>query len=240
MRLKSVIDGFNTINDAQLSRPLLESIIAPGVITVVEDLIVADIPGIIIGDLALSFYGKPRYTDVVEVLFASDTDVPDTIPGFERIGGHEFQHISTQVKVLTPQADIPDGLVNQVINTALTSSGIRVASRSGLVALKLLYGGLQDKADIDQLIKTGDIDLLPFSDWLTDDHMDMYTGIRDNISKKIIRTYGDIVFDPDTKIWGLWCSAQGGFYISYTRIDLMYKDIHKIMLSESGRIEKGE
>lgn len=181
MRLKSLIEGFNTANDEQLSRPLLESVIVPEITAAIKDWIGADVPGILIGGLALSFYGKPRYTADIDVLFVSDQDVPDDIPGFKRIRSHAFQHNKTHVEVEVLSArflGIPDGLVKQVVNTAVESNGMKVASRSGLVALKLQRGELQDQADIDQLVKTGDVDLTPYSEWLTDEQMAAFEKIK--------------------------------------------------------------
>jgi hypothetical protein len=181
MRLTTIIEGFNSANDEQLSRPLLESVIVPEITSAIKDWIGADVPGILIGGLALSFYGKPRYTSDIDVLFISDNDVPDNIRGFKRIRSHAFQHNKTHVEVEVLSANflgIPDGLVKQVANTAVESNGMKVASRSGLVALKLQRLELQDQADIDQLIKTGEVDLTPYAEWLTNDQMIAYNKIK--------------------------------------------------------------
>ncbi len=57
--------------------------------------------------------------------------------------------------------------------------------------------------------------------------------------QRVMQTYGSIVFDSNSEVWGLWCSAQGGFYITYTSIITMYADVYKVILSESLRIENG-
>ena len=185
MRLKSVIEGLNTINDGALSRPLFESIIAPEIAAAVEQWIgSADIPGVLIGGLALSFYAKPRYTADIDVIYATDSDIPGNIRGFNRIRSHSFQHNDThaEVEVLSPEfLGLPKDLVKQVVNTAVTSNGMKIASPSGLVALKLFRGGRQDQADIEQLIQTGNVDLTHFKQWLSNDQMAMYQEIKDSI-----------------------------------------------------------
>jgi len=57
--------------------------------------------------------------------------------------------------------------------------------------------------------------------------------------EKVMETYGRLAFDSTSNVWGLWCSAQGGFYITYTTIKAMHIDVYKVILSESLRIENG-
>jgi hypothetical protein len=52
---------------------------------------------------------------------------------------------------------VPQAVLAKVIDTATESDGVRVASATGLVALKLYCLSFQDKADIVALIKTGGV-----------------------------------------------------------------------------------
>ena len=65
--------------------------------------------------------------------------------------------------IFTPSSiNIPRDVAEQVIGTVTLSDNIRVASASGLVALKLFRSSMQARADIVALIKTGHVDL---SEW---------------------------------------------------------------------------
>lgn len=181
MRLQNIIEGFYENNDG--TRPLLESVIAPEVTAAIKSWIgSADVPGTLIGGLALSFYAKPRYTADVDVLYVTDGDIPDHIPGFKKIRGHSFQHNQTHVEVEVLSASflgLPAGLVKAVEQTAETSDGMRIASRSGLVALKLYRGKLQDQADIQALLQSGEVDLTPYEQWLTPKHLELFRQIEE-------------------------------------------------------------
>lgn len=184
MRVKEIIEGFNRQNDASFSRTLLESVIAPEVSTAIKDWIGStDVPGVLIGGLALSFYAKPRYTADVDVLYATDSGIPSYIPGFKKVRPHSFQHNKThvEVEVLSPEfLGVPDGLVKQVVQTAETSNGMRIASKAGLVALKLQRAELQDQADIQALLRTGDVDLTPYKEWLTSEQINIFNQIKNS------------------------------------------------------------
>lgn len=180
MRRKSIVRGWRTANNEQLSRPLLESIIAPEIELAAKDWINANVGGVLIGGLALSYYGKPRYTENIDILFVSDSDVPNSIPGFKRIRNHAFEHNKTQIEVEVLSAShlkMPTGLVKQIIATSVNSNGIQIASRSGLIASKLSRGNRYDQADIEQLFNTGNVDLAPYSEWLTDEQIVLYKEI---------------------------------------------------------------
>lgn len=181
MRLKSIIQRLNEPNDDNLSRPLLESIVAPEVTVALRNWIgSADIPGVLIGGLALSFYVKPRQTMDVDVLYVTDQEIPETIPRFKKVRPHTFQHNQTHVKVEVLSANflkISEQLVKKVIETSVESNGMKIASKSGLVALKLQRGKLQDQADIVALIQTGGVDLTPFQDMLTPQQMQLYNRL---------------------------------------------------------------
>jgi hypothetical protein len=58
--------------------------------------------------------------------------------------------------------NIPAEVADEVVLTAIMSDAARVASESGLVALKPFRRSRQDEADIIGLIKTGRVDLSVF------------------------------------------------------------------------------
>lgn len=188
MRLKYIIEGLNRANDENLTRPLFESIVVPEVAQAAKDWKASTrFPGVLIGGLALSFYVKPRSTMDVDILYLSPTDIPDNIPGFKRTREHSFLHRDThvEVEVLDPSfLKIPQELAQLIYDTAIVSSGMKVASRAGLVALKLQRGNRQDQADIEQLIRTGDVNLNPFIPHLTDKQQTLYNNIKQEIEEE--------------------------------------------------------
>jgi hypothetical protein len=88
-----------------------------------------------------------------------------SIPGFYRTTSSIFEHLQThvQVNILSPSSmSTPEEIAEQIILTATLSNRIRVATPSGLVALKLFRLSAHDKADIIALIKTGRVGLSEF------------------------------------------------------------------------------
>jgi len=142
-------------------RSLIESIMMPEVIVALRDWANSTASGVLIGALGLSYHCKPRYTQDIDFLLLELSDVPDAVGGFSRIGAG-FQHNRTRIAVdiFTPSSiNIPRDVAEQVIGTATLSDDIRVASASGLVALKLFRSSMRDRADIVALLKTGHVDL---------------------------------------------------------------------------------
>lgn len=159
------LGSMNSVNDAGHSRSLIESIMLPQVIETLRDWARAGHGGVLIGTAALSFHVRPRMTQELEFLFPCDRGLPDAVSGFERIGPTLFRHRETgvEVHVVTPAAlGVPREIAEKVARTVLTSDGVRVASESGLVALKLFRRSRQDEADIIALIKTGRVDVSGF------------------------------------------------------------------------------
>lgn len=131
-------------------------------------------PGVLIGGLALSFYAPPRYTQDVDVLFLSEQDLPDDVPGFVRHRKSAYQEKKTQVEVeLTTPASIgiPRPLAVKVFETAKDHSGLKVASREALIALKLFGASnspkreFKDLADVVSLLEHNPD--LPMNEWLS-------------------------------------------------------------------------
>jgi hypothetical protein len=133
----------------------------PEVIIALRDWARSTASGILIGALSLCFFCKPRFTQDIDFLFLETSDVPDAVSGFSRVGsGFQHDRTHTAVDIFTPSSiNIPRDVAEQVIGTVTLSDNIRVASASGLVALKLFRSSMQDKADMVALIKTGHVDL---------------------------------------------------------------------------------
>jgi hypothetical protein len=158
------ISKMRTINDG--TRTLFESVMMPEIVTALRDWSQARAGGVLIGALALSYYARPRMTQDIDFLFLHDGDVPVSVPEFTRTGDRAFEHEGTKVKidVITRKfAHVPPEIIQQVIDTAVESDGIKIASASGLVALKLHRLSMQDKADIIALIKTGKVNVDGFA-----------------------------------------------------------------------------
>lgn len=148
------------------TRTLFESTLVPELIAALRDWSKAQLDCVLIGGLGLSYHIRPRETQDIDFLFLSDAVIPKAVPGFKRIRPHAFQHDATHVEIelVTPESvNMPLVVVQQVANEAAESDGIRVATVSGLVALKLHRRSAQDRADIIALIKTGHVDLGPFT-----------------------------------------------------------------------------
>jgi hypothetical protein len=142
-------------------RSLIESTMMPEIIIALRDWARSTGSAVLIGALGLSYHCKPRYTQDIDFIFLEPSDVPDAVGGFSRIGSG-FQHNRTRIAVdiFTPSSiNIPKDVAEQVMRTVVLSDNIRVASASGLVALKLFRSSMQDRADIVALIKTGHVDL---------------------------------------------------------------------------------
>lgn len=144
------------------TRTLFESVASNEVLAALKDWKKQKIDCVLIGGLAVSHYVKPRMTMDVDVLFMSKSMIPRQVAGFERHREGAFQHNKTHVEIEVISASTinqTQTLVNKVFTTAIESDGIKIASPSALVALKLGRFSLQDRADIVELYKISDIDL---------------------------------------------------------------------------------
>jgi hypothetical protein len=133
--------------------------------------------GILIGGIAMSFYAKPRYTQDIDVLFKSESHVPDSAQGFRkhRKGVFEDKLTGVEVEVVNPSSFNPPlsiVLVRKILDTASVKDGVLVASAEGLIALKLHAATnnpkreLQDTGDIANiLIHQHHITLDTMSEW---------------------------------------------------------------------------
>jgi hypothetical protein len=119
-------------------------------------------PGVLIGGLAMSFYSKPRYTQDVDLLFLTPSQIPTEVIGFKPHRKGAFEEYDTQVEVEVNTSasfkTLPHSIVTKVIDTAVDHGGIRVASLEGLIALKLCASEsegrkFKDLADIETLVE---------------------------------------------------------------------------------------
>lgn len=140
------------------TRTITESIMVPEVQKAYQDWTNCEPDGVVIGGVAMSFYGTPRYTTDVDVLYLSADDIPLEVLGFKRHRKSAFEHKKTnvEIEVLTASSfnNVSQELVQAVFDTSVIQDGVRIANKSGIVALKLKRFSLQDKADIVSLVNS--------------------------------------------------------------------------------------
>ena len=162
MRLANIFEKLNRVNDG--TRTLLESMAIPEIEQALRDWLYSESSGsgVLIGGCATSYYGKPRATTDIDVLYVHIDDIPKTVPKFKRTRNGAFQHDRThaEVEVISPQTiDIDPVLAQKVYDTSINVDSYRVASPSGIVALKLQRLKNNDIGDIVAMINTGKVDL---------------------------------------------------------------------------------
>jgi len=172
-----LIDKMNNVNDG--TRTLTESILIPEIALALSDWITNYQENyVLIGGLALSYYVKPRTTIDIDVLFLNFNDIPKKVLKFKKHRTLAFQHNITHVEVetVTPESiNLPIEVAQKVFDTAIIKDNIKIASPSGLVAMKLFRFNRMDQADIENLILNTTIDLTFF-----------------NIPKELIKKYKKI------------------------------------------------
>jgi hypothetical protein len=163
MRSINLFEKLNKVNDG--SRSLFESIAVPEVIVALQDWAKNSHKGVLIGGTAMSYHGKPRATMDLDLLFLHSDDIPLSVEGFKKFRKGAFLHRKThvEVEVVTPSnINISSELAEKVFETAVLVDEVRVASPSGIVALKLQRLKNNDIGDIVQMINTGKVDLTDF------------------------------------------------------------------------------
>ena len=174
---------------------LFESILIPELKKALTDL-KTNPPGdgILIGGVALSYYCRPRTTEDLDFLFADESAIPVPPNKFKKARSHAWIHKSTQIEVelLTPEfLKIPTNIVDQVISTARTIDTIRIASPSGLVALKLCANRHKDRFDIVELIKHCESQIVLDNFDLTDEQLDLYQTLLIDAHEEMMREIRD-------------------------------------------------
>jgi predicted nucleotidyltransferase len=201
-----MIDNFNkfTIKNRRKSkwknngfRSLYESIIPNEVIMALRDWKDnhTDQNYVLIGGLALSYYLKPRYTEDVDLIFISPSEIPKSVYKFRRNRPHSFEHIRTgvEVELLTPEyMDRPVNFFDIIFNNSIISDGIKVASPESLIALKLRRFNNKDINDIIELYKymnennmSINLDKYELSDIEMKNYENLISQIDDNISENL-------------------------------------------------------
>jgi len=167
----------NSINDG--TRSLFESIAIPEVGAALKKWKDSSINNcVLIGGCAVSYYTKPRGTTDVDMLFLSQSDIPDNVDGFKKTRSGAFQHNTThvEVEIISPEKiNLSKKIVDKVFQTSHKIDGINVASPSALVALKLHRMMRYDEGDIVGLAETGKVNL---DGWfLTKEQLEVYDNI---------------------------------------------------------------
>lgn len=184
MKIRDLIKT-NIINDG--SRTLFESILVPEVGLALSDWKKYCNKGVLIGGSAVGYYCKPRSTTDIDLLFLTQEDIPKQVEGFKRIRTGSFQHNKTHVEVEVVSFNsfntVSQLLVKQVIDSSIESNGIKVASQSGLVALKLCRMSRYDYGDIWSLIETGKVDITHFD--ISDEQISKFNQIKQEVFNQI-------------------------------------------------------
>jgi len=151
LKLRTINDGTRTIN---------ESIAVPEVQNAFDLYTKNDINDnrVLIGGCAVSYYGKPRATMDVDFLYRSKADIPLEVSGFRRYrsGAYEDKKNNVEVEVIAPEnINLEQAIVDKVFETSVIRDGVKIASVTGLIALKLQRLGRYDSGDIATLVETG-------------------------------------------------------------------------------------
>lgn len=147
-----------------------------------------EVPGVLIGGLAMSFYAPPRATQDVDLLFMTESDIPEQVQGFRRrrSGAFEDTQTNVEVEVVVPRAiNLPVEVARRVLATAVVHQDLRVASLEGLVVLKLFGSDspkrhFSDLGDIQRLLVANPhLDLKDLSEWnLSTKHKELFENVK--------------------------------------------------------------
>jgi hypothetical protein len=165
MRAKEIVESWNTGKDLLLENAIL----VPEVDLAFKEWIAQTRDSsswMLIGGIVVGYYSRPRTTTDVDVLFGSDEAIPNHVTGFKRTRTHAFTHNKThvEIEVLSPVSiNIPVSLYNEVLASSVINNGVRIPTPSGLVALKIQRGSLQDLADIEAIVNSNEIDVSGFT-----------------------------------------------------------------------------
>lgn len=188
MRMKELVEKWYIVNDG--SRSLLESIVVPEVEKATKDWVKSAKPDfVLIGGIALAYHHIPRMTMDVDTLYLTREQIPDRVDGFKRTRPGAFQHNQThvEVEVLAGQAiNMPQEIVQKVFDTAISVNGVKIASKSGLVALKLLAQrtgakGRQDQADIINLLASGGVNIDEYAPYMSAEVATLYKELEQEV-----------------------------------------------------------
>ena len=150
------IEKMNSFNNG--NRTLIESAVIPELAWALKDWKkeTEQATCVLIGGQAVSHWCKPRSTMDLDFAFVSDADIPTQVEGFKRTRDHAFLHREThvEIEVLTSSfLKISPVLIKKALATSVLSSGVQIACPEALICLKCYRWSLQDRADIESLMK---------------------------------------------------------------------------------------
>jgi hypothetical protein len=116
---------------------------------------------VLVGGLARRFHSSPRNTGDIDILFRNEGELEktlvDNIGNYKQIRQHAISINGVEVDLLTPEfLGVPQEIINYIFETKeITESDISVASKEGIILLKLYRLSPTDDNDIRALIEAG-------------------------------------------------------------------------------------
>lgn len=130
--------------------------------------------GVLIGDIALAFYARPRFVNHIETFYLDHASVPKSVSGFLRRSSSELVDKQTKTvlrTIVAAEIGLRADLATRVYDSTVSKGGMVVTSLHGLIALKLHFalsnrrGAHRHAQDIiDMIIWSPDFEL-PQMDW---------------------------------------------------------------------------
>lgn len=161
-------------------KTLIEAVVGSEQLQALKDFaqLAGDVKWALIGGLAISVYGHPRFTQDVDILVLSEEDIEKLA---ERVSSkfvhhrsHALEHKSTgiEIEILSPQfigqsLTLVTNAINAAESQVLGAHSVPVVTPRYLAALKLQRASFKDFADIEQLVQhygPFDMDNLQLSD----------------------------------------------------------------------------
>jgi len=116
---------------------------------------------ILVGGIARRFHSTPRNTGDIDILFRSDiykdAFLSNNLGSYKQIRNHAILVEGVEVDLLTPEfIGVPQELINYIFETKENAgNNINVASKEGIILLKLYRLSPTDDNDIRALIEAG-------------------------------------------------------------------------------------
>ena len=169
MKLRHLYDSVAVADSVRVLREGVQNSLRQALLDLVRCLV--DVKWALVGGLAVGYRSRPRGTQDIDIALVSDDVIADVVgacDSFKQIRKHALEHLSTGVEVdlVTPEF-VHDRNLGVAIESAVVCDGVPVITASALVALKLNRASLQDRADIEAILKSNEVDLSPFQ--LTDE-----------------------------------------------------------------------
>ncbi len=142
---------------------------------------------VLIGGMAIVNCDIERTTADIDFLFLSFDEIPKEVQGFKKHRGNAFQHNKThvEVEVLAPEKiSIEPEFAELIFKTAHDKGKFKIASPSGIAALKLSRFSKRDKDDIISLIQNYEVDISIYKPYLSEDEISNYEICLKQATKK--------------------------------------------------------